>query len=125
MSNSIIVRYRSCVLLTAFHVILFSNNMMPNTGSYLTLRKFSSKRHLSNSSLSHLNMGKKTKKFVSPNKYAIISQEPDEFLSIPSCTINQNDCQTHHLNIIPNKSLFIAPPVYVNSGYEYSTLTKH
>ena len=61
------------------------------------------------------------------------------WISMPFCPKNQmklypfylillikTTSQTHHLPVkYSNKSLFLAPFIYLNSGYDYSTLTKH
>lgn len=92
ISNYVQLAYRSILFecsLTAFHVILFSNNMASNTGS--SSRESSSKRHYFKSPRTAEE--KKTKRFVSPNKYLchILFRVPDEFVFLPSHTINLDD----------------------------------
>ena len=96
------------------------------------------KRNLSSSSSSSPTKpsGNQTKVFVTPNRYASLSEDnafDQEVFSNPSIfsapsisTPSKGQCNTptSHVEIIPSKNFYFAPPFYLSGGYEFNTLKK-
>lgn len=90
-----------------------------------------SKRNLSSSSSPPTkSSGNRSKVFITPNRYASLSEDDafdQEVLNPPSAALpsnNQSNTPSSHLESSPSKNFFLAPPFYLSSGYDFNTLKK-
>lgn len=92
-----------------------------------------SKRNLSSSSSSPSTKScvNRSKVFITPNRYASLSEDnafDQEVFSPPSITLpSQDQCSTPPSHVEPSSSKKVfsyAPPFYLSSGYDFNTLKK-